>query len=116
MSDYNWKFTNNKELINLSLTKEEAEVVSNYLLHRRIKLEDCQLKDSYCYPKITSVYYKIEKELHKPDPLKVLICACRLKHHKPCDQCPMVEDSVDCFNNATQANHDAVENILKRYN
>ncbi len=113
--DYNWKFTGNTNLINVSMTKEEAEVVSNYLLHRRIRLEDCQLEDSYCYPKITSVYYKIERELYTPDPLKALICACRQLHHKPCDLCPMIENSVDCWFNESQKNTDAVNELMNKY-
>jgi hypothetical protein len=58
-----FKYTDNKEIINVNMTKEEAEVVSRYLLDRRIKLEDCDLKDSYCYPRITNVYYNIIKSL-----------------------------------------------------
>ena len=58
-----FEYLGNKDIINVSMTKEEAEVVSRYLLDRRIKLEDCDLKDSYCYPKITAVYYNILKEL-----------------------------------------------------
>ena len=112
----NWKFTNNHELVTITLTKEEAEVVSNYLLHRRIKLEDCDLKDSYCYPKITSAYYKIEQSLYVPDPIKVLICACRQLHGRGCDKnCTLVENSVDCFYNACHKNRDAVEALKERY-
>jgi hypothetical protein len=58
-----FKYLDNKDIINVSMTKEEAEVVSRYLLDRRIKLEDCKLEDSYCYPRITNVYYNIIKEL-----------------------------------------------------
>ncbi len=58
-----FKYTDNKEIINVNMTKEDAEVVLNYLLDRRIKLEDCKLEDSYCYPKISNVYYSILKEL-----------------------------------------------------
>jgi len=60
-----FEFIGNKDIINISMTKEEAEVVSRYLLDRRIKLEDCDLKDSYCYPKITKVYFEILKNLMK---------------------------------------------------
>jgi len=58
-----FKYKGNKEQINISISKEDAEVVLNYLLDRRIKLEDCKLEDSYCYPKISNVYYSILKEL-----------------------------------------------------
>ena len=58
-----FKHTNNKAITEVPLTKEEAEVVVKYLLDRIVKLEDYQLKDSYCYPKLLSAYYKIKKDL-----------------------------------------------------
>lgn len=111
---YSWKYQNDKEIVTVQLTKEEAEVVADCLLHRRTKLEDCELTDTYCYPKLTSVYYKIEHALYKPDPLKVLICACR-QLHKGCNDCPLAEDSVDCFYNANHANSDAVKKVKELY-
>ncbi len=60
-----FEFKDNKEIITISMTKEEAEVVSRYLLDRRVKLEDCKLEDSYCYPKITRVYFEILKNMMK---------------------------------------------------
>lgn len=59
----NFEYKDNLEIINIPMTKEEAEVISKYLLDRRIKLENCGLDDSYCYSKITSVYYKITSKL-----------------------------------------------------
>ena len=111
---YNWKYQNDKDLIAVQMTKEEAEVIADCLLHRRTKLEDCELTDTYCYPKITSVYYKIEHALYKPDPLKALVCACR-QLHKGCSGCPLAEDSVECFYNASHANRGAVEKIKEIY-
>ena len=64
-NNMDFKYMNNKDIINVPMTKEEAEVVSRYLLDRRIKLEDCDLKDSYCYPRITTVYYNIIRNLNK---------------------------------------------------
>lgn len=50
-------------MISIELTEEEAEVVSNYVFRKVCKLEDSKLEDSYCYPKLYSVYHKIYNAL-----------------------------------------------------
>lgn len=47
----------------VNLTKEELEVVSNYLLKKMTRLEESNLTDSYCYPKLANTYYKIKRAL-----------------------------------------------------
>ena len=46
-------------MINIKLTEEEAEVISNYIFRKVCRLEDANLKDSYCYPRLYSVYHKL---------------------------------------------------------
>lgn len=48
--------------ISLTLTVAEAEVLSNYLLNKVAKLEEAGLKDSYCYPKLYSIYLQLNKK------------------------------------------------------
>lgn len=67
----NFEYKDNKEIIDIPMTKEEAEVLNNYLLERRIKLENCGLEDSYCYPKITSVYYNISSRLNQKEDINL---------------------------------------------
>lgn len=50
------------KIINLALTVDEAEVLSNYLLNKVAKLEEAGLKDSYCYPKLYSIYLQLNKK------------------------------------------------------
>ena len=50
-------------MIEIELTKEEAEVISNYLFRKICRLEDAKLEDSYCYPKLYSVHYKLMKAI-----------------------------------------------------
>lgn len=52
-------------MIKIELTEEEAEVVSNYLFKKICRLEDANLKDSYCYPRLYSTYYKLSAALNK---------------------------------------------------
>ena len=57
-------------MINIKLTEEEAEVVSNYIFKKVCRLEDANLKDSYCYPRLYSVYHKLStalKDVKKED-------------------------------------------------
>lgn len=54
-----FKYRGNQEQVNITLTKEQAEVIKNYLFDRMIKLEECKLEDSYCYLKISEAYYKL---------------------------------------------------------
>ena len=57
-------------MINIKLTEEEAEVVSNYIFRKVCRLEDANLKDSYCYPRLYSVYHKLSvalKDVKKED-------------------------------------------------
>ena len=50
-------------MIKIELTKEEAEVISNYTFKKVCRLEDANLKDSYCYPRLYSVYHKLSTAL-----------------------------------------------------
>ena len=57
-------------MIKIELTKEEAEVVSNYIFKKVCRLEDADLKDSYCYPRLYSTYRKLSdalKDVKKED-------------------------------------------------
>ena len=57
-------------MINIKLTEEEAEVVSNYIFKKVCRLEDANLKDSYCYPRLYSVHHKLSvalKDVKKED-------------------------------------------------
>ena len=46
-------------MIKIELTKDEAEVISNYIFKKVCRLEDAKLEDSYCYPRLYSVYRKL---------------------------------------------------------
>ena len=50
-------------MIKIELTKEEAEVISNYIFRKVCRLEDTNLKDSYCYPRLYSAYRKLSAAL-----------------------------------------------------
>ena len=57
-------------MINIKLTEEEAEVISNYIFRKVCRLEDANLKDSYCYPRLYSAYRKLSaalKDIKKED-------------------------------------------------
>ena len=57
-------------MIKIELTKEEAEVISNYIFRKVCRLEDADLKDSYCYPRLYSAYHKLAaalKDVKKED-------------------------------------------------
>ena len=57
-------------MINIKLTEEEVEVVSNYIFKKVCRLEDANLKDSYCYPRLYSAYHKLSaamKDVKKED-------------------------------------------------
>ena len=57
-------------MIKIELTEEEAEVISNYILKKVCRLEDANLKDSYCYPRLYSAYHKLSvalKDVKKED-------------------------------------------------
>ena len=57
-------------MIKIELTKDEAEVISNYLFKKVCRLEDANLKDSYCYPRLYSAYCKLSvalKDVKKED-------------------------------------------------
>ena len=51
-------------MINIKLTEEEAEVISNYIFKKVCRLEDANLKDSYCYPRLYSAYHKLSAALN----------------------------------------------------
>ena len=50
-------------MIKIELTEEEAEVISNYIFKKVCRLEDADLKDSYCYPRLYSAYRKLAAAL-----------------------------------------------------
>ena len=50
-------------MIKIELTKDEAEVISNYIFKKVCRLEDADLKDSYCYPRLYSAYHKLSAAL-----------------------------------------------------
>ena len=52
-------------MINIKLTEEEAEVISNYIFKKVCRLEDAKLEDSYCYPRLYSAYHKLSAALNK---------------------------------------------------
>ena len=57
-------------MIKIELTKEEAEVISNYIFRKVCRLEDAKLEDSYCYPRLYSAYHKLSaalKDIKKED-------------------------------------------------
>ena len=57
-------------MIKIELTEEEAEVISNYIFKKVCRLEDAKLEDSYCYPRLYSVYHKLSaalKDIKKED-------------------------------------------------
>ena len=57
-------------MINIKLTEEEAEVVSDYIFRKVCRLEDAKLEDSYCYPRLYSAYHKLSaalKDVKKED-------------------------------------------------
>lgn len=57
-------------MIKIELTKEEVEVVSNYIFKKVCRLEDARLEDSYCYPRLYSAYHKLSaalKDVKKED-------------------------------------------------
>ena len=57
-------------MIKIELTEEEAEVVSDYIFRKVCRLEDAKLEDSYCYPRLYSVYHKLSvalKDVKKED-------------------------------------------------
>ena len=52
-------------MINIKLTEEEAEVVSDYIFRKVCRLEDAKLEDSYCYPRLYGAYRKLSVALNK---------------------------------------------------
>ena len=52
-------------MINIKLTEEEVEVVSDYIFRKVCKLEDAKLEDSYCYPRLYGAYRKLSAALNK---------------------------------------------------
>ena len=52
-------------MIKIELTEEEAEVISNYIFKKVCRLEDANLKDSYCYPRLYSAYRKLSAAMNK---------------------------------------------------
>jgi hypothetical protein len=46
-------------MIKIELTEEEAEVVDNYIFKKVCRLEDANLKESYCYPRLYNAHRKL---------------------------------------------------------
>ena len=51
-------------MIKIELTEEEAKVISNYIFKKVCRLEDANLKDSYCYPRLYNAYHKLSVALN----------------------------------------------------
>lgn len=47
----------------MDLSEEELEVVCAYLSKKMSRLEESGLTDSYCYPRLSSAYHKLKREL-----------------------------------------------------
>ena len=52
-------------MINIKLTEEEAEVVSDYIFRKVCRLEDAKMEDSYCYTRLYGAYRKLSAALNK---------------------------------------------------
>lgn len=50
--------------ITVDLTEEEAEVIDNYIFRKASRLEEANLTDSYCYPKLMAVHHKLQKKIN----------------------------------------------------
>ena len=50
-------------MIKIELTEEEAEVVDNYLFKKVCRLEDANLRESFCYPRLYSAHRKLSNAL-----------------------------------------------------
>jgi hypothetical protein len=48
-------------MIKIELTEEEAEVVDNYIFRKMCRLEDANLMESFCYPRLASAHRKIQR-------------------------------------------------------
>jgi hypothetical protein len=48
-------------MITIELTDEEAEVVDNYIFRKMCRLEDANLTESFCYPRLASAHRKIQR-------------------------------------------------------
>jgi len=49
--------------IKIELTEEEAKVVDDYIFRKVCRLEESELKDSYCYPRLYNAHNKIYKAM-----------------------------------------------------
>jgi len=47
--------------ITITITESEAEVVDNYIFRKMCRLEDANLKETHCYPRLESVHRKIQR-------------------------------------------------------
>ena len=50
-------------MIKVELTEEEAEVVDNYIFRKMCRLEDANLKESFCYPRLYNAHRKLSRAL-----------------------------------------------------
>lgn len=51
------------EEVDIKLTKQEAEVLLEYISRKCYRLEESGLTDSYCYPKLAGAKFKISRSL-----------------------------------------------------
>lgn len=49
--------------VGIELTESEADVVSEYLLRKCVRLEEAGLTDSKCYPLLYGAYSKLRKAM-----------------------------------------------------
>lgn len=47
--------------VKIELSDDELSVLLNYITRKCYKLEEANLTDSYCYPRLHSVEYKLTK-------------------------------------------------------
>ena len=52
-----------QKTISIDLTLEEAEVVDNYIFKKVCRLEDADLRESYCYPRLYNAHRKLSKAI-----------------------------------------------------
>lgn len=52
-----------QKTIKIELTGDEAKVVDDYIFRKACRLEESNLKDSYCYPRLYSAHNKIHKAM-----------------------------------------------------
>jgi hypothetical protein len=49
--------------ITITLTESEAEVVDNYIFRKACRLEDANLKETHCYPRLYRTHQALSRAL-----------------------------------------------------